>query len=237
MIFQPEFETLERHALEALQLERLRALVARLRDANDIYRERLRGVAGPRALEDVAGLPFSTKADMRDAYPLGLLAVPERELARIHASSGSTGNPTIGAYTKEDVRVFGEVVARCFAAGGIEPGDMFQVAWGYGLFTGGVGGHGGCGALRAGAVPRLEREHRATDSAAVRPAGDRDRLHSLVRARPRRTPARREANAALAEVRDLRRRSVDARDARRARRAVRRHRNQHLRPHRDHRPR
>ncbi|HEV3088682.1 MAG TPA: phenylacetate--CoA ligase [Candidatus Elarobacter sp.] len=153
MIFQPEYETLERHALEALQLERLQALVEKLRDANDVYRERLRGVAAPRSLGELAGLPFSTKADMRDAYPLGLLAVPPDRLARIHASSGTTGNPTIGAYTKEDVRIFGEVVARCFAAGGIEPGDMFQVAWGYGLFTGGLGGHGGCEALGACAIP------------------------------------------------------------------------------------
>ncbi|HEY6237551.1 MAG TPA: phenylacetate--CoA ligase [Candidatus Elarobacter sp.] len=153
MIFQPEFETLERHALEALQLERLRALVDTLRDANDVYRDRLRGVAAPDGLDAVAGLPFSTKADMRDAYPLGLLAVQEKALARIHASSGTTGNPTIGAYTKEDVRVFGEVVARSFAAGGIRPGDMFQVAWGYGLFTGGLGGHGGCETLGACAIP------------------------------------------------------------------------------------
>ena len=153
MIFQPEFETLERHALAALQLERLQILVERLRDANDVYRTRLRGVATPRSLDELAALPFSTKADMRDAYPLGLLAVPERSLARIHASSGTTGNPTIGAYTKEDVRVFGEVVARSFAAGGIAPGDMFQVAWGYGLFTGGLGGHGGCETLGACAIP------------------------------------------------------------------------------------
>ena len=153
MIFQPEYETLERHALEALQLERLRALVDTLRDANDVYRERLRGVGTPDSLGAVAGLPFSTKADMRDAYPLGLLAVPEKALARIHASSGTTGNPTIGAYTKDDVRVFGEVVARSFAAGGIMPGDMFQVAWGYGLFTGGLGGHGGCETLGACAIP------------------------------------------------------------------------------------
>jgi phenylacetate-CoA ligase len=153
MIFQPEYETLERHALEALQLERLQALVGRLRHANDVYRERLRDAVVPRSLDDLAGLPFSTKADMRDAYPLGLLAVAPDRLARIHASSGTTGNPTIGAYTKEDVRIFGEVVARCFAAGGIEPGQMFQVAWGYGLFTGGLGGHGGCEALGACAIP------------------------------------------------------------------------------------
>src|SRR6202165_785070 len=153
MIFQPEFETLERHALEALQLERLRALVETLRDANDVYRERLRGVAAPDSLGAVAGLPFSTKADMRDAYPLGLLAVPEDRLARIHASSGTTGNPTVGAYTRRDLEIFGEVVARSLAAGGISPGDMFQVAWGYGLFTGGLGAHGGCETLGACAIP------------------------------------------------------------------------------------
>ncbi|HTD33296.1 MAG TPA: phenylacetate--CoA ligase [Candidatus Elarobacter sp.] len=153
MIFQPEYETLERHALEALQLERLQALVERLRDANAIYRERLGGVAAPRSLDDLAGLPFSTKADMRDAYPLGLLAVPPDRLARIHASSGTTGNPTIGAYTAEDLRVFAEVVARSLAGGGIAPHDMFQVAWGYGLFTGGLGAHGGCEMLGACAIP------------------------------------------------------------------------------------
>jgi len=153
MIFQAEFETLERHALEALQLERLQALVERLRDANAIYRERLRGVAAPRSLDDLAGLPFSTKADMRDAYPLGLLAVAPRDLARIHASSGTTGNPTIGAYTPEDLRIFGEVMARSLAGGGIEPRDMFQVAWGYGLFTGGLGAHDGCATLGACAIP------------------------------------------------------------------------------------
>lgn len=153
MIFQPEFETLERHALEALQLERLESLVERLRHANAIYRERLEGAAAPASLDDLAGLPFSTKADMRDAYPLGLLAFPPENLARIHASSGTTGNPTIGAYTAEDLRVFGEVMARSLAGGGIAPHDMFQVAWGYGLFTGGLGAHGGCETLGACAIP------------------------------------------------------------------------------------
>ncbi|HEY0613282.1 MAG TPA: phenylacetate--CoA ligase [Candidatus Elarobacter sp.] len=153
MIFQPEYETLERHALEALQLERLGTLVERLRSANEIYRERLRDATAPRSLDDLAGLPFSTKADMRDAYPLGLLAVPAENLARIHASSGTTGNPTIGAYTVEDLRVFGEVMARSLAGGGIAPHDMFQVAWGYGLFTGGLGAHGGCETLGACAIP------------------------------------------------------------------------------------
>jgi phenylacetate-CoA ligase len=153
MIFQPEFETLERPALEALQLERLQALVDRLRDANDVYRFRLRAIATPQSLDELGALPFSTKADMREAYPLGLLAVPARELTRIHASSGTTGTPTVGAYTREDERIFREVVARSLAAGGIAPGDMFQVMWGYGLFTGGLGAHGGCEALGACVIP------------------------------------------------------------------------------------
>lgn len=152
-IFQPEFETLERSALEALQLERLRGLVERLRNANDAYRERLRGVKTPESLGDLAALPATTKADLRDGYPLGLLAVAPERLARIHASSGTTGNPTVGAYTREDLRIFGEVNARSLAAGGIRPGEMFQVAWGYGLFTGGLGMHGGCETLGACAIP------------------------------------------------------------------------------------
>ncbi len=237
MIFQPEFETLERHALEALQLDRLRALVERLRDANGLYRERLRGVAGPAALSDLQGLPFSTKADLRDGYPLGLLAVPERELARVHASSGTTGNPTIGAYTRGDLRVFGEVNARSLAAGGIEPGQMFQVAWGYGLFTGGLGMHGGCEALGACAIPassgNTARQMQLLADLPVVGIG----ATPVVRAGAGRALSQRAAPAAGAEVCDLRRRGVDARDAGRAGRAVRRDRDQHLRADRDHRPR
>jgi len=152
-IFQPEYETLERHALEALQGERLVALVERLREANALYRERLAGVQMPQSLADLPGLPFTRKTDLRDAYPLGMLAVGETSLARIHASSGTTGNPTIGAYTKRDLEIFAEVNARSLALGGIRPGEMFQVAWGYGLFTGGLGMHGGGEALGACVIP------------------------------------------------------------------------------------
>jgi phenylacetate-CoA ligase len=152
-IFQPEYETLERHALEALQAERLAALIRRLRDANAPYRERLDGVRTPASLDDLAGLPFTHKSDLRDAYPLGMLAVAQDALARIHASSGTTGNPTIGAYTKRDLEIFAEVNARSLALGGLRPGEMFQVAWGYGLFTGGLGMHGGGEALGACVIP------------------------------------------------------------------------------------
>jgi phenylacetate-CoA ligase len=152
-IFQPEYEALERSALEALQSERLVALTARLRDANAFYRERLSGVAAPRSIADLPTLPFTKKTDLRDNYPLGMLCVPRSELRRIHASSGTTGNPTIGAYSAHDLAVFADVNARALALGGIAPGEMFQIAWGYGLFTGGLGMHGGAERLGACVIP------------------------------------------------------------------------------------
>ena len=153
LVFQPAFEQLERRALEALQAERLTALVGRLRERVPLYRERLTGVADPRSLADLPALPFTMKSDLRDAYPLGMLAVPQAALARIHASSGTTGNPTISAYTKGDLAIFAEVNARSLALGGMHPGEMFQVSWGYGLFTGGLGMHGGGEALGACVIP------------------------------------------------------------------------------------
>jgi len=153
MIFQPEFESIEAPEREALQFGRLTVLVDRLRDANPLYRERLAGVATPQSLAELPSLPFTRKSDLRNAYPLGMLAVPKETLARIHASTGTTGNPTIGAYTRHDVKIFGEVNARSLMLGGIKPHDMFQVAWGYGLFTGGLGMHGGAEALGACVVP------------------------------------------------------------------------------------
>jgi len=153
MIFQPEIESLARPALEALQTTRLSQLIETLRVANPLYRERLANVATPRDLCELAALPFTLKTDLRDAYPLGMLAVPQASLARIHASSGTTGNPTIGAYTARDLEIFGEVNARSLMLGGIAPSDMFQVAWGYGLFTGGLGMHGGGERLGACVIP------------------------------------------------------------------------------------
>ncbi|MBV8152657.1 MAG: phenylacetate--CoA ligase [Candidatus Eremiobacteraeota bacterium] len=152
MIFSPE-ETLPRADLERLQLSRLQALVERLRARVTLYRERLAGAAMPRSLEDLAALPFTRKVDFRDTYPLGMLAVEPERLARIHASSGTTGNPTIGAYTRRDLDIWGEVCARSLAAGGMNPSEMFQVAWGYGLFTGGLGMHVGAERLGACVVP------------------------------------------------------------------------------------
>ena len=151
-IFSPE-ERLPRHDLERLQLERLQALIARLRSNVAPYRERLAGVEIPRSLSELASLPFTRKSDFRDTYPLGLLAVETSHLRRIHASSGTTGTPTIGAYTDRDLEIWGEVCARCLAAAGVRSGEMFQVAWGYGLFTGGLGMHVGAERLGACVVP------------------------------------------------------------------------------------
>jgi phenylacetate-CoA ligase len=153
VIFQAEYETLGRPALEALQSERLAALVDRLRARVSLYRERLADAATPRALADIAGLPFTRKSDLRDTFPLGLLAVDTAALARIHASSGTTGIPTIGAYTLRDLAIFAEVNARSLVLGGMRPHEMFQVAWGYGLFTGGLGIHGGAELLELCVVP------------------------------------------------------------------------------------
>ena len=151
-IFSP-LERLDRRELERLQLERLQALFERLRATVPLYRERLRGAEVPRSLGDLFSLPFTRKSDFRDAYPLGLLAVEPATLRRIHASSGTTGNPTIGAYTARDLEIWGDVCARCLAAAGVHEGEMFQVAWGYGLFTGGLGMHVGAERLGACVVP------------------------------------------------------------------------------------
>lgn len=140
-ILDPAIETLDRNDLERLQLDRLQRLCERL------------GRAAPRALDDVPDLPFTTKRNLRDAYPLGMLRVPVEQLARIHASSGTSGVPTVGAYTKHDLEIFAEVNARSLASGGAQPGDVFQVSWGYGLFTGGLGMHGGAERLGVCVVP------------------------------------------------------------------------------------
>jgi len=96
-----------------------------------------------KTIDDIQKLPFTTKDDMRDSYPFGLFSVPREELLEIHVSSGTTGNPTLVGYTKEDLKLWSEVMARSFACAGAKPGDTLQVAYGYGLFTGGLGAHYG----------------------------------------------------------------------------------------------
>ncbi|WP_018465789.1 phenylacetate--CoA ligase family protein [Calidithermus timidus] len=156
-IFQPELETLPRPKLKALQDERLREQVAYVYERVPFYRQALdeRGLkpGDIRGLEDIHKLPFTRKKDLRETYPFGLFAVPRHELARIHASSGTTGKPTVVGYTKGDLEIFAEVVARSLAAAGCEPGMMLHNAYGYGLFTGGLGLHGGAEKLGMIVVP------------------------------------------------------------------------------------
>jgi phenylacetate-CoA ligase len=157
MIHDPEAETMDRGRLEELQSERLRALVRYVYERVPFYRRRLDQLAvaphSIRSLEDLPRLPFTRKSDLRDEYPFGLFAVPRGSVLRVHASSGTTGKPTVVGYTREDVDLFAEVNARSLAMVGAEPGMMLHNAYGYGLFTGGLGLHYGAERLGMTVVP------------------------------------------------------------------------------------
>jgi phenylacetate-CoA ligase len=150
-------ERAPRAELEALQLRRLRRVVAWVAERVPLYRERGRaaGVSAQdiHSLADLARLPFTTKADFRDTYPYGMLAVPLEDVVRIHASSGTTGKPTLVAYTRSDLEMWTEVMARTLAMGGVGPRDVVHNAYGYGLFTGGLGFHYGAERLGAAVIP------------------------------------------------------------------------------------
>jgi phenylacetate-CoA ligase len=152
-----DVETMPRERLAALQLERLRATLALAYDKVPLHRARL-DAAGidPRAigtLEDLRALPFSAKTDLRDAYPFGLFACPVDGLARLHASSGTTGKPTVVGYTAQDLSTWADLMARSMYGAGARPGDIVHNAYGYGLFTGGLGAHYGAERLGAVVVP------------------------------------------------------------------------------------
>ncbi|BEH10267.1 MULTISPECIES: phenylacetate--CoA ligase [Geobacter] len=152
-----EFETLPRQALEALQLKRLQATVARVQAAVPFYRQSFEraGIASDciKSLDDLRRLPFTVKQDMRDSYPYGLFAAPMDDIVRIHASSGTTGKPTVVGYTRKDIEIWSELMARSFAAAGVHKGDIIHNAYGYGLFTGGLGAHYGAERLGASVIP------------------------------------------------------------------------------------
>jgi phenylacetate-CoA ligase len=143
--------------LRALQLDRLRAIVQHAYDHVELFHNRMQErkllPADLRAQEDVARLPFTTKADLRDTYPFGLFAKPMRDIVRLHASSGTTGKPIVVAYTKADIDIWTSVMVRSFAACGVHEGDIIQNAYGYGLFTGGLGAHYGAEGLGATVIP------------------------------------------------------------------------------------
>ena len=146
-----------RRELEQLQLKRLQTVVALCYENVPLFNSRMkeRGILPEdiRSLDDLALLPFTAKADLRDTYPFGLFAAPMNDVVRLHASSGTTGKPIVVAYTKADLEVWSSVVSRSFSACGLHEGDIIQVAYGYGLFTGGLGAHYGAEKLGATVVP------------------------------------------------------------------------------------
>ena len=156
-MFQPEREALPLDALREWQLQQLQNMLERQHAAVPAYRARFdaAGVrpADLRTLGDLAAFPFTRKSDLRDQYPLGLCAAPRETLRRVHASSGTTGKPTVVAYDENDLNIFSEVVARSLYAAGARPGMVFHNAYGYGLFTGGLGTHGGAERLGVVTVP------------------------------------------------------------------------------------
>jgi phenylacetate-CoA ligase len=157
-IWNPTAETMPPEAREQLQLQRLRETVGRLLESVAPMRERLRTVGVTSAndivsLEDLWRLPFSHKTDLREHYPFGLLAVPRDEVVRIHASSGTRGKPTVVGYTRADLDVWSEVMARTLVAAGVTPGMVVHNAYGYGLFTGGLGIHMGAEKLGCTVIP------------------------------------------------------------------------------------
>ena len=147
MYYQPDIETMSREDLEALQLERLQALVKRVYQKIPFYKESFdKAGINPediKSLADLTTLPFTVKQDMRDAYPFGLFAVPRKDVVRVHCSSGTTGTATVVGYTQKDLENWGDCFARALYGAGCGPDSTMQIAYGYGLFTGGLGGHNG----------------------------------------------------------------------------------------------
>ena len=156
-IWNPHFETLPRDQMRAVQSERLRDVVDRVYYNVPYYREKMQKLGmTPEAIatvDDLKNLPFTIKQDLRDNYPFGLFAVPMSEIIRVHASSGTTGKSTVVGYTRNDIGIWSEVMARTFTAAGATKDDYIQIAYGYGLFTGGLGAHYGGEKIGATVVP------------------------------------------------------------------------------------
>ncbi|MDP1838425.1 MAG: phenylacetate--CoA ligase, partial [Reyranella sp.] len=143
--------------LRALQLHRLRDTLRRTYEGQAPYRAKCQAAGVHpddfRELKDLARFPFTSKADLRDAYPFGMLAIPREQCVRLHASSGTTGRPTVVGYSAGDIDTWSDLMARSLHAGGARPGDIIHNAFGYGLFTGGLGAHYGAERLGCTVVP------------------------------------------------------------------------------------
>jgi phenylacetate-CoA ligase len=157
LYWEEEIETLPRVGLESIQLRRLQRLVARIYRTVAPYRRKMEAVGvrpeDIKTLADLRRLPFTVKNDLRDNYPFGLFTVPMEEVVRVHASSGTTGKPTVVGYTQKDIATWADVMARALTCAGAHRGDMVHNAYGYGLFTGGLGAHYGAERLGATVIP------------------------------------------------------------------------------------
>src|SRR5262249_34368993 len=176
-------ETASRDELQALQLKRLQWTLRHAYDHVPHYRAAFEAAAmhpnDVRSLADLARLPFTTKKELRDNYPFGMFAVPREQVVRVHASSGTTGKPTVVGYTRNDIDTWAGVMARSIRAAGGRPGDIIHVAYGYGLFTGGLGAHYGAEKLGCTVIPpsggltqpqgRLGARFKATATHGARP--------------------------------------------------------------------
>jgi len=157
MIYNDEYETMPREALEALQLKRLQQVVSRVYSSVGFYKKSFdKASVTPdklKTLDDLKRFPFTTKQDLRDNYPFGMFATPMSNVVRLHASSGTTGRSTVVGYTKRDIDTWAELVARCLVAANLTKNDIIHNAYGYGLFTGGLGLHYGAEKLGASLIP------------------------------------------------------------------------------------
>jgi phenylacetate-CoA ligase len=157
MIWNETKECMSRDEIRNLQSARLRKMVDRVYHSVEFYRKKMQQMGlepgDIKSIDDLHKLPFTTKSDLRDNYPFGLFAVPQSEIVRVHASSGTTGKATVVGYTRKDIDLWQECVARVLAMAGIGPQDKIQVAYGYGLFTGGLGLHYGAENLGATVIP------------------------------------------------------------------------------------
>ncbi len=157
MIWNENIECMDRESLKRIQSIRLKKIVEYVYHNTPFYRKKMQelGITPDdiNDIDDIVKLPFTTKYDLRDNYPFGMCAVPMSQIVRIHASSGTTGKPTVVGYTRKDLSVWTECLARCFSAYGANSSDVFQVAYGYGLFTGGLGAHYGAEHIGASVIP------------------------------------------------------------------------------------
>lgn len=157
MIWNEKMECASREEMKAVQTERLKETVERIYHNVPSYRQKMQEAglvpADIQSIDDLSKLPFTLKTDLRDNYPFGMFTVPMSEIVRIHASSGTTGRPTVVGYTRKDLTTWAEIVTRSLCMAGVHREDIVQIAYGYGLFTGGLGIHYGCENLGASVIP------------------------------------------------------------------------------------